>query len=96
MRQMWFGLGLCALVVMVPGWAADAGNGAKAVPAAGIEQRISKQRAELEGLQHDVAAQEAKSKQADQKMQEQDKTIADLQRQLKEVKAAPTGSATQH
>lgn len=95
MRQTWFGLGLCALVVMAPGWAADAGKGAKA-PASGLEQRISKQSAEVERLQHDVAAQETKSKQDDQKMQEQDKAIADLQRQLKELKAAPTGSATQH
>jgi len=95
MRQTLFGLGLCALVVMVPGWAADAGKGAKA-PSPDIEQRISKRRVELEGLQHDVAAQEAKSKQDDQKMQAQDKTIADLQRQLKELKAPPAGSATHH
>lgn len=49
--------------------------------------------AEVTKLKQEVAAQEDKGRQADKRLQQQDQTIADLQRQLKEVRAAPASQA---
>ncbi|WP_266168978.1 hypothetical protein [Dyella subtropica] len=96
MRRMFFGLVLCGLWVMVPAWATEVSpKGAKPLAEADIAQRMAKRGAELERLQQDVAAQESKSREADQKMQQQDKTIAELQRQLRELKGASAASRGQ-
>ncbi len=61
--------------------------------AAGNQQKAEAKSAEVARLKHDVAAEEDKGRQADQRLQEQDKAIADLQKQLNEVKAAPAAQA---
>jgi septal ring factor EnvC (AmiA/AmiB activator) len=51
-------------------------------------QRLAKHQAELLRLQRDVARQEADSARAGARLQQQDKTIAELQRQLQALEAA--------
>lgn len=86
-RYAWI-VALSAAAAM-PAWADAGGQGAKA-PAA--EKRVVGKSAEVERLQRDVAAQEAKSREADRKMEEQDRAIADLRRQLEQLKGARAGS----
>jgi peptidoglycan hydrolase CwlO-like protein len=87
MRRVLSGLALCAVIAVAPAWAASQGEGAGA-PKAGVEREVAHKSAEVERLQRDVDAQEAKSRDADQKMQQQDQAIAELQRQLKALKGA--------
>lgn len=57
------------------------------------QQQVDTRSAEVTRLKHDVAAEEDKGRQADQRLQEQDKTIADLQGQLKALQVAPASQA---
>lgn len=69
-----------------------AGHAVAGTPAAkpsSLDQRAATMTAEVAKLKQDVAAEEDKSRQTDQRLQEQDKTIADLQKQLNALKAAP-------
>ncbi|HEY0198511.1 MAG TPA: hypothetical protein VGC19_08235 [Rhodanobacter sp.] len=62
--------------------------------AAEVHRRAAKHEAEVRQLQQDVARQESASKQASDRLQQQDRTIAELQKQLQEVHARP--AAGQH
>jgi uncharacterized protein YlxW (UPF0749 family) len=52
-----------------------------------LDRELDQQSAQVQKLQQDVAQQEAKSRAAAQRGQQQDQAIADLQRQLKEAQA---------
>ncbi len=89
MRRLAWMLAVSAMVA-APGWAAAAGQGAKAPQ--GGDRKLSSKSAEVARLQENVPAEEAKSREADHKMEEQDRAIADLRRQLEQLKgthAAP-------
>ena len=93
MRGRWIRLGLCVALAALPAWAAA---GEQPVPKAEAEQRVASKNAEVQRLQHDVASQEAKTEQADRKMEEQDRAIADLRRQLEALKSAKAGAGQGH
>jgi hypothetical protein len=91
MRGRWLRLGLCVATAALPAWAA-----AGEQPAPKAEQRVASKNAEVQRLQHDVASQEAQSEQADRKMEEQDRAIADLRRQLETLKSAKAAAGQGH
>lgn len=83
------GLLLAALVGPVRAWASQpsAPSGATAVAAARaslqrIDHRLTQHRVEVRRLQRDIARQQARSQQASARLREQDRQIAELQRQL--------------
>ena len=90
-------LTLCLAAALLPAWAA-AGTPQEgaATPRAETEQRVASKSAEVQRLQHDVASQEARTEQADHKMEEQDRAIADLRRQLQELKSAKAAPGQSH
>lgn len=106
--RWWMVMGCWALV---PGLAsaAVAGHGRQdsAAPAparagqagtvdpAGVHRKLKRSKAEVSRLQHDVAEQESRSRQADQRLQEQDKALAELRRQLQAVEQGG-GQASGH
>jgi septal ring factor EnvC (AmiA/AmiB activator) len=57
-------------------------------------QRLVRHQAEVKRLEQDVARQESDSKQASERLQQQDQAIADLQRQLQALHAG--SAAAQH
>ena len=75
----------------LPAWAADGGQEVHAPPA-GAGQRVASKSAEVARLEQDVAAEEARSHEADRKMEEQDRAIADLRRQLEQLKGSRAAS----
>ncbi|MGO4699972.1 hypothetical protein [Dyella sp. 2RAB6] len=83
-------LALCIATVAMPAWAGQQLGAAApaAAPKADAEHRVASKSAEVQRLQHDVASQEAQSEQADRKMEQQDRAIADLQHQLEALKTA--------
>jgi hypothetical protein len=89
-------LALAAVLAVVPAWAharhptADAARGAKTVH--GEAAALARQRAEVQRLQHDVAAQESGSRADAQRLRQQDAEIAKLQRQLQAVQRAGTAA----
>jgi len=84
LTRLVFGVAAAAL----PVWAVAAGPQGAPAPKAQTGQRVASKNAEVQRLQHDVASQEAQSEQADRKMEEQDRAIAELRRQLQELKSA--------
>ena len=86
MRRFAWWAALSALVA-APVGAAVPGHGAKA-PQDGAVQKVSSKTAEVARLQQDVASEEAKSHDADRRMEEQDRAIADLRHQLEQLKGA--------
>ena len=80
------GLLLAALVGPSHAWAAPPSvpSGAAAVAAAlvRIDYRVAQHRAAVRRLQRDIARQQSHSRQASQRLREQDRQIAELQRQL--------------
>lgn len=90
-------LALCVATMAMPAWAGQQGA-ASPVPAprAEAEHRVASKNAEVQRLQHDVASQEAKSAQADRKMEEQDRAIADLRHQLETLKSAKAAPGQGH
>ncbi|NII73851.1 septal ring factor EnvC (AmiA/AmiB activator) [Dyella sp. SG562] len=87
-------LALCAACLAMPAWAGQQAGAAAPAPApkAEAEHRVASKNAEVQRLQHDVASQEAQSEQADRRMEQQDRAIAELRQQLealKSTKAAP-------
>ena len=77
-------LALAGLLAVAPSWASTqqpaAASAAKAVQQ--DEVKVARQRAEVQRLQQDVAAQESGSRAAAQRLKQQDAEIAELQRQL--------------
>jgi uncharacterized small protein (DUF1192 family) len=65
-----------------------------AMSVAELQRQVAMHQAEVQKLQLDVGAQELASRQASDKLQQQDRTIAELQKQLQEVQARP--AANQH
>jgi septal ring factor EnvC (AmiA/AmiB activator) len=53
-----------------------------------VNQRISQRQAEVDHLQQDVGQQESASRQAADRLQQQDRTIAELRQQLKAAQQA--------
>ncbi len=86
MRKFAWMLAVSAMVA-APGWTVAAEQGAKA-PHGGPGPNLSSKNAEVVRLQRDVTSEEAKSREADRKMEEQDRAIADLRRQLEELKGS--------
>lgn len=80
-------LAATALPAQVP--AAPGGASSHAVAVA-----VKRQRDEVKQLQHDVAAKEAGSRDAVQRLQQRDAKIAELQRQLQAVHPPAAGSST--
>lgn len=87
-------LGLCVAIAALPAWAAAGQQ--QSAPKAEAEQRVTSKNAEVQRLQHDVASQEVKTEQADRKMEEQDRAIADLRRQLEALKSAKATAGQGH
>jgi septal ring factor EnvC (AmiA/AmiB activator) len=54
-----------------------------------VHQRIARSQAEVKRLERDLARQESDSKRAGKRLQQQDQAIAELQKQLHELQAAP-------
>ncbi|QAU23463.1 hypothetical protein EO087_05260 [Dyella sp. M7H15-1] len=70
-------------------WSAAWANPSAASPmAACLNQRIAQHQAEVDHLQKDVGRQESASQQAAQRLQQQDRTIAELRQQLKAAQEA--------
>ncbi len=52
-----------------------------------VEKRVERDRSEVERLQQDVAAQEAHSEHAAERLQQQDEAISELRKQLEALKS---------
>ena len=97
MRLVPGGLVLAGVLLAAPLWAhawqqpaTDAAHVSRAVHK--NVAAVDRQRAKVQDLQHDVAAQEAGSRAAAQRLKQQDAEIAELQRQLQAAQQA--GAAT--
>ena len=98
MRCMSF-VGVVGLALASTAWA---GSGQSGPPQAGqmttslppVGQRLVRNQAEVKRLEQDVARQESDSKRASERLQQQDQAIAELQKQLQELRATP--AAAQH
>lgn len=55
---------------------------------AGVHPQVGHE-SEVRQLQQDVATQESASRQASERLQQQDRTIAELQKQLQDIQAKP-------
>ena len=96
MKVVLSGLVCGVLAFAAPAWAeqvpASSSGGQVSEQGKQVDQAITKQQAKVRQLQDDVGKEESKTHQADDKLKQQDKAIADLQRQLDALKAAPQGS----
>jgi|GEM_PF-2792467 len=54
-----------------------------------VGQRLAQHRVEVQRLQRDVARQESGSRQASERLQQKDRTIAELRQQLQALRARP-------
>ena len=95
-------LGVVCLVVSSLAWASSgepmpqqpAGSTKATQPSlAEVRQRLARHQAEVNRLEQDVAKQESDSKQASDRLQQQDQTITELQQQLQALRAK---SASNH
>jgi TolA-binding protein len=86
-----FGLGLLGCLLATGLWAQSSPDTARV--AAKTNQDVARHQAEVQRLQQDVGRQESASQQAAERLQQQDRTIAELRKQLKAAQAASTGSA---
>ncbi|MEW9623122.1 hypothetical protein [Rhodanobacter geophilus] len=92
MRRRLHWLALAGVLAAAPPWA-HAQQSADARTSKAVRKdadTVARQRAEVQRLQHDVAAQESGSHAAAQRLRQQDAEIAELQRQLQ---AAQQGGA---
>ncbi|MBM7127657.1 hypothetical protein ISP19_19970 [Dyella flava] len=76
-------------------WAAPPSATPSSPALTGMNQRIARHQAEVDHLQKDVGQQETASQQAAARLQQQDRTIAELRQQLKATQQTK-GSATGH
>ena len=95
MKLLLSGLVCCALVSALPARAAEAEKvpAGKSDQQVKLDQAIAQQQAEVHQLQGDVAREESRTHDADEKLKQQDQAIADLKRQLEALKAAPKGAS---
>ncbi|OOG56791.1 hypothetical protein [Rhodanobacter sp. C03] len=90
-------LGVMGFMLSAAAWAADpkpvpAPAGSTSAASASLpqtRQRLARHQAEVKRLEQDVARQESDSKQASERLQQQDQAIADLQKQLDALRAKP-------
>ena len=94
-------LGVMSFMLSAAPWAAAdtsmppaAGSSAAPMSLPQARQRLAKHQAEVKRLEQDVAKQESDSKQASERLQQQDHAIAELQKQLDVLRAKPL--AKQH
>jgi septal ring factor EnvC (AmiA/AmiB activator) len=78
-------------------WADGQAKSSPAVPAAvkspsAAQQLVSRQ-AEVKRLEQDLSRQESDSRQASERLQQQDQAIAELQKQLHELQARPASDS---
>ncbi|RUL78432.1 hypothetical protein EKH80_05595 [Dyella choica] len=59
-------------------------------------QRVAQHQSEVQRLQHDVSQQESASQEAAGRLEQQDRTIAELRRQLKAAQEGPKAPAAAH
>jgi peptidoglycan hydrolase CwlO-like protein len=57
-----------------------------------VRQRLAQHQAQISQLQQDVSRQESDSKQASERLQQQDRTITELQQQLQALRAKPASN----
>ena len=94
-------LGMLGLMASSLAWAGSGGpapqlaaSSVAAQPSlSDIKQKLAKHQVEVNRLQQDVAKQESDSKQASERLQQQDQTITELQQQLQALRAK---SASNH
>ncbi|MEW9570657.1 hypothetical protein ABQJ54_02760 [Rhodanobacter sp. Si-c] len=85
---------LLAAPLSAQAWQQPAANAARVARAVHKNAAaVDQQRAKVQDLQHDVAAQEAGSRAAAQRLEQQDAEIAELQRQLQAAQQAGAGAA---
>lgn len=87
-------VGAIGLVLVSTAWAGSdqpeplpAGQAATSLLQA--RQRLTRHQAEVKRLEQDVARQESGSKRASERLQQQDQAIAELRKQLQELRATP-------
>lgn len=59
-----------------------------------VRQRLTRNQVEVKRLEQDIARQESDRKRASERLQQQDQAIAELQKQLQELRTTP--AAAQH
>ncbi|GAB2549679.1 hypothetical protein [Rhodanobacter koreensis] len=98
--RYWLLMGLAGFMVVTtaravdeqpPSHQADTRNPAQ-VSVRQARQRVAQHQAEVKRLEQDVARQESDSKQASERLQQQDQAIAELQKQLEALHARPPAS----
>jgi hypothetical protein len=92
-------VGAVGLVLASTAWAGSSQpgplqTGKSATSLSQARQRLARNQAEVKRLEQDVARQESDSKRASERLQQQDQAIAELQKQLQELRARP--AAAQH
>lgn len=93
MKGMLPGLAWCVLALAAPVRAADVQAAGPAKDPKQLDREIATQAAKVKELQNGVEREESRTHENDAKLKQQDQAIADLQQQLKALKAAPQGSA---
>ncbi|WP_233842369.1 hypothetical protein [Dyella sp. 2HG41-7] len=89
-----FGLVLVGCLLSSVSWAQSSSDSTKAV--VNVNRRVVQHQAEVQRLQKNVTQQETASQQAAERLQQQDRTIAELRQQLKATQDASKPSATGH
>ena len=86
--------GLVLLFATAPAWAVQHAKAHKARPSAATQasltqarQKLEQQQAQVKQLQGSVAKQESDSKQASERLQQQDQAIAQMQQELQALQA---------
>ena len=87
---------VCVICLMLTSTAWAGSDQSKSQPAAQataslpkVKQRVTRSQAEVERLEQDLARQESDSKRASERLRQQDQAIAELQKQLQELRATP-------
>jgi septal ring factor EnvC (AmiA/AmiB activator) len=83
-----------SLLVSAAAWADPQSVSSQAINK--VNQRVAKNQAEVEHLQKDIGQQESASQQAAERLQQQDRTIAELRQQLKAAQEASKAPAAGH
>lgn len=86
----WHGVAVAGLLTVSSAWAGSANHASVLKAPANLpktRQAVARQQAEVTRLQHHISAEQARSQQAGEQLQQQDQTIAALRKQLQEVQA---------
>ena len=88
----------CCLLIWASAWAGPQTSGASvsAKSVKGVDQRVAQHQADVERLQKDVGQQESASREAAERLQQQDRAIAQLRQQLKAAEEASKTPASGH